>query len=452
MKRILIIDDDDAFREGLAETLTDLGHETIEATRAQQGIALICSKTPDAVFLDFRMPDLDGIEALRILTETIGAQGKALPPVIMLTAFASSQNTIEAMKLGAFDHLIKPIGRKDIERVLERALNQAAPRVPALPANEPLARQDRFLGVSESMREVQKLIGMAAASDATVLITGETGTGKEMAACALHENSSRARRPLVSVNCAAIPAELLESELFGHVKGAFSGAVADRAGRFREAAGGTLLLDEIGDMGLAMQAKILRALQEREVMPVGASRSENIDVRIVAATHHNLAKAVAEGRFREDLFYRLNVIPIHLPPLRERIADILPLGEHFLRASAVPAKSLSAEAALRLVSYPWPGNVRELRNAIERISVIARGSIVDASDLCFLDDAAAGRSAEETFYLLEGELPAAIARLERAMIVRALERSGGNRTEAARRLGIRRQLLYAKISELKIEN
>jgi DNA-binding NtrC family response regulator len=440
LARILIIDDDAAFREGLAETLQDLGHRVLEAGDAARGLSLIREGSADLVFLDYRMPGRDGIDLLRELNA-----GNTVLPVIMLTAFASSRNTIEAMKLGAFDHLTKPVGRADVEAVLARALRQPAARDFALTQSQ---GEETLVGNSQAMREVQKLIGKAAASDATALIIGETGTGKEMVARALHENSDRARKPLVAVNCAAIPAELLESELFGHVKGAFTGAAIDRAGRFREAEGGTLLLDEIGDMSLAMQAKILRALQEREIMPVGASRSVKVDARVIAATHLDLAQAVHEGKFREDLYYRLNVVPIHLPPLRERLADVILLAEHFMRTAGDPPKALSSAAARRLLGYAWPGNVRELKNAMQRASVLTRSGVIEVEDLAFLADTGDPASAED---FLQGDLPSAVARLEQALIRKALHEAGGNRAEAARRLGIHRQLLYAKMKDYDIE-
>src|SRR5205823_11024127 len=303
----------------------------------------------------------------------------ALPavPVVMLTAYASSDNTIEAMKLGAFDHLTKPIGREDVKRIVDQALKPEARR-----SKEAVEESgEGLIGNSEGMRRVQKLIGLAAGTDSTVLVTGETGTGKEMVARALHDHGTRAEKPFVAVNCAAIPTELLESELFGHVKGAFTGAASDRPGRFREADGGTLLLDEIGDMSPPMQAKILRVLQEREIAPVGAARSEKVDVRVIAATHRDLTQAVQKNEFREDLYYRLNVLPIHLPPLRERVDDIVSLAEHFLRQASDPPKSLSASATRRLLAYTWPGNVRELKNAMERASIVVRGSTIEESDL-----------------------------------------------------------------------
>jgi DNA-binding NtrC family response regulator len=436
MSLLLLIDDDAAFREGLAETLRDLGHEVLEAPDGEAGLALAQASRPALVFLDLRMPGLEGMEVLRRLRTAAAAL-----PVVVLTAYASGANTIEAMRQGAFDHLTKPLGRADIADVLARALRPTAPPGPAASPIE----DGPLVGGSPAIRAVQKLIGMAAASDVTVLVTGETGTGKELVARALHEHGPRNGRPFVSVNCAAIPAELLESELFGHVAGAFTGAVRAQAGRFREAAEGTLLLDEIGDMDAAMQAKILRVLQERIVTPVGG-RPEPVDVRIVAATHRDLLALVEAGRFRADLFYRLHVIPIALPPLRDRTADVVPLAEHFL--CALPgSRRLSPAGAALLQSQPWPGNVRELRNAVLRAAALARSPVIEAADLAFL-------SAPPPRPVPAGEaltLPAAVAGLEAEMIRQALAASGGNRTEAARHLGIHRQLLWEKMKRYGLD-
>jgi DNA-binding NtrC family response regulator len=366
-------------------------------------------------------------------------------PVVVLTAFATSDNTIHAMRLGAFEHLTKPVGRDAIGALLAKIAESSEPGTPgetsriAEDTGEP-----RLIGASNALREVQKQIGRAAATDSTVLITGETGTGKEVAARVLHDASKRRDGPFVAINCAAIPAELLESELFGHTKGAFTGAVSERAGRFVEARRGTLFLDEVGDMPLAMQAKLLRAIQERSVMPLGANRPVDIDVRIVAATHRDLQAEVIARTFREDLFYRLNVIPVHLPPLRDRPVDILPLARHFLASAGSAARLLSAGAERKLLAHAWAGNVRELKNAMERVQALARGALVTEDDLAFLESPAAAPAFNDA--LLDLPLPEAVERLERAAIERALAASSGNRAEAARRLGISRQSLYTKLA------
>lgn len=300
------------------------------------------------------------------------------------------------------------------------------------------------------MREVHKLIGLAAASDATVLITGETGTDKEQVARAIYKHSARFGGPFIPVNCAAIPSDLLESELFGHVRGAFTGAVADYERRFCEAQSGTLFLDEIGDMGLNMQAKILRAIEEREIKPVGGTKSYHVDIRILAAAHRDLTALVKEGLFREDLFYRLNVIHISLPPLRERRSDILLLAEYFLERSAPEApKRLTASAAKSLLEHNWPGNVRELENMMQRLTLVVRGPVIDRADLPILKKGDhAGLEVEDLIYM---DFYSAISRLEKYLIERALKEANGNRAETARRLRIRRQLLYAKMKEHSIE-
>jgi DNA-binding NtrC family response regulator len=436
MATILIVDDNRALREGLEETIAGLGHRPLSAASGQEALARLERETVDAVLLDLRMPDIDGIEVLRRLREN-----PKRPPIVILTAYAGAANTIEAMRLGAFDHLTKPIGRDDLEALLQRMLT---PTPVARPAGIDRSEGETLVGSSEVMRRVQKTIGLAADSDATVLVLGETGTGKEMVARALHDHGRRKAKPFIAVNCAAIPADLLESELFGHVKGAFTGAASDRMGAFGEANGGTLLLDEIGDMPPAMQAKILRVLQDAVVTPVGG-RPAAVDVRIIAATHRDLTEWVADGRFREDLYYRLNVVRITLPPLRERLADIVPLAEHFLRAATTrEPKQVTAAAAARLLSHTWPGNVRELKNVIERANVLVRADIIDAGDLDLTSDIPV-TSSSEVINWLAGDLPTALARLEEAMIRGALDACGGNRAEAARRLNVHRQLLYAKM-------
>lgn len=444
MAHILIVDDDIAFRDSLAEMLQDLGHTVLQADTVAAGLHGLRTERVDAAIVDLRLPGEDGLAFLR------RAASIANVPCIMLTAYASGSNTIEAMRLGAFDHLTKPVARHAMVETLERALQrESGPQDRAvdgsIAAQEP-ADDFELVSSSEAMRQVFKRIGLAAGSDATVLILGETGTGKELVARALHRNSGRSAGPFVTVNCAAIPAELLESELFGHVKGAFTGATNERIGRFREADGGTLFLDEIGDMPLPMQAKILRVLQERDITPVGAHTTHAIDVRILAATHRDLPAAVKEGRFREDLWYRLQVVPLWLPPLRERLGDVLLLAEHFLRRLGGDApKRLSTAASRLLLAHTWPGNVRELRNAMERAAILSQGAVIDVehigltSPVPFTPDLAID---------WHGTLAQAVACVEHEMIARALAATAGNRAEAARRLGLSRQQLYRKLAEL----
>jgi DNA-binding NtrC family response regulator len=443
MPTVLIVDDDTALRRALATALADLGHRPAEAADGVAALSWLDRQSADAVLLDLRMPGIDGLEVLRRIRERPDS-----PPVAVLTAVPTSANTIEAMRLGAADHLAKPIGRDGLRALLERMLPPAQPAVlPAGPAEE----GGELIGASAPMREVHKAVGLLADRDATVLILGETGTGKEVVARAIHRHGRRAKAPFVAVNCAAIPRELLESLLFGHTRGTFTGAVADRGGAFREAHGGTLFLDEVGDMDLGMQAKLLRALESREIMPLGG-KPISVDVRVIAATHRDLRQAVREERFREDLYYRLGVVPITLPALRERLADIVPLAERFLALAAHGAapKRLASDAAARLVSHSWPGNVRELRNAMERVTTLVRRPVIAAADLDFLLEPARGASSGAAD-LFAGTLPEVVARVEIEMIQRALAASGGNRAQTAERLGIRRQLLYRKLARYGFE-
>jgi DNA-binding NtrC family response regulator len=427
MARILIIDDDKSFREAVAESIRDFGHDVVEASGAEEAFKLI--NDVDAAFLDLNMPGTSGIEFLR--------EAKPLAPVIVLTAFADSSNTIEAIRLGAFDHLTKPIGRADLQRVLAEALRKS--RI------VPRSDGDGLIGFSPGMREVQKRIGIAASGEVTVLIEGETGTGKELVARAIHRFGDRGKGPFVAVNCAAIPQELLESELFGHAKGAFSGAFQARAGKFREADGGTLFLDEIGDMPLEMQAKILRVLQDKVITPVGGQSSYQVNIRILAATHQDLGKKIRDGSFRQDLYFRLNVLNIRLPPLRERGNDILLLAQLFLERSTSPPKSLGASAAKLLSEHSWPGNVRELENIIRSSSLAVRGGVIDASDLQMaVTDRPSETQIEE---LLDLDFHSAVSRFEKLLLTKTLRKAHGNRAEAARLLNMHRQLLYAKLKE-----
>src|SRR6202167_2546670 len=420
MTTVLIVDDEKSLRDGLPEAVRDLGHEALVGAPGREALTIAAKTTPGAVLLDLRMPDMDG---LQILARLRAAADGANVPVAIITAYATAANTIEAMRLGAFDHLTKPIGREDLASLLTRMIRSSATK---LPVADPPDADESLIGSSPGMREVQKTIGLVADSDATVLITGETGTGKEVVARTIHRVGARSSGPFMALNCAAIPPDLLESELFGHVKGAFTGAILERKGAFREASGGTLFLDEIGDMDLAMQAKILRAIQERVVTPVGG-KAQKVDVRIVAATHRDLEQWVKQGRFREDLFYRLNVVPIELRPLRKRIPDILPLAEHFLALASSPKKHLSDEAGERLTGHAWPGNVRELRNAMERVAVLCRSDIVAASDLDFLTVSAATTRENGDD---DSHLSSAVEKVERRLIAEALTESKGNRAEA----------------------
>jgi two-component system nitrogen regulation response regulator GlnG len=471
MSRILIADDEASIRFVLREALEAAGHDVEEADSSEQARKLIEQQGFDVAFLDILMPGQSGLELLSELTER---EGRA-PLVVIMTAQNTFQNAIEAMKLGAFNYLTKPFDLAEVEALIEKAL-----RLRAL-HNEVATLRSRvdgvwrggetLVGTSAAMIETFKTIGRVAASEASVLIRGESGTGKELVARAIHYHSRRRDRPFTAVNMSALPTELIEAELFGHEKGAFTGATEARAGRFRESEGGTLLLDEIGDLPLSLQTKLLRVLQEREVTPLGGKQALPIDVRILAATHQELEAAVADGSFREDLYFRLNVVPSRVAPLRERLEDVPALVEHFVerfsRELNVP-KRWPTEGAIRLLSaQPWPGNVRELENAIKRALVLASGDVITEDDLRGAVDARGGAETDWTSLVrselremldAEGE-PAApgpywsfVQRLERAVISEALGRSGGNQIQAARLLGINRNTLRKKIAELEIRD
>jgi DNA-binding NtrC family response regulator len=348
---------------------------------------------------------------------------------------------VSATRLGAFDFMEKPLDRNRVVVTARNALERRKMWREVHDLRRAVEARWELLGNAPVMHDLRRQIAKVAPTRSRILITGQSGTGKELIARAIHRNSSVSNGAFVKVNCAAIPPELIESELFGHERGAFTGAIAKKRGLFEVADGGTIFLDEIGDMAPPLQAKLLRVLQERVVTPVGG-RPVPVDVRILAATHQDLRSLVAAGKFREDLYWRLGVVPIHLPPLRDRRADVFPLAEHFL---AVSGKRLAPQAAARLLGHAWPGNVRELRNAMERAATMSRHAVITADDLEFLGAEAAGED------FLAGDLPTAVARLEAAMIRRALAAAGGNRTEAARRLNIHRQLLYEKMKRYAVE-
>jgi DNA-binding NtrC family response regulator len=380
---------------------------------------------------------------------------------VIITSYSTSDNTIEAMKLGAFDYITKPFDEEEVIRAARRAmeiarLGRELETLRAEAGEKRLGTEGELIGQSPAMREIFKLIGKTAPTDATVLITGESGTGKELVARAIHRHSHRADGPFVAVNCPAIPEQLVESEMFGYERGAFTGAVRDQAGRFETAAGGTVFLDEIGDLPAGTQAKLLRTLQEHVVERLGG-RSVPVDFRLIAATNRSLEQLVSEGRFREDLYYRLNVVRFHLPPLRERRADILPLAEGFLwrhsqGRSDVP-RGFSEDATRMLLAYDYPGNVRELENIVQRALVLARGAFITAADLPMPlgGETEFGSPSRRSAELLSRPLGEAVQILEQEMIRRALARCHGNKAEAARLLGITRQLLYTKLKELGIE-
>ena len=439
--RILIIDDDESIRKVIGFMLEEAGYRVDTAASAEAGLRAIAGQRPDLVLSDIKMPGKDGIALLG----EIKAADSTLP-VIILTAFGSVETAVEAMKRGASDYLTKPIARDDLLLTIQKTLKLQRLEAENADLRDTIRERFRFesiVGLSPAMTALFDVLGKVAPTDATVLITGESGTGKELIAKAIHFNSPRRGGRLVTVNCAAIPADLLESELFGHVRGAFTGAIRSKPGKFELAHGGTIFLDEIGSMPLALQPKLLRVLQEHEIERVGDERTVEVDVRVIAATNRSLPARIAAGEFREDLYYRLNVVPARVPPLRERAGDIPLLVRHFLRRFAAGADiSITPEAMRLLEGYAWPGNVRELENFCERIVLMRTGDSIDGTTV-------AGRLAE-----LAREAPGAagptLHEIERTAVVEALRAAGWNRSRAARRLGVPRHVLLYRIKKFAI--
>ena len=449
---LLIVEDDAAMRELVQDTLSEEGFVVETAGGGRAGIERVRRGGIDLVVTDVRMPDLDGLDMLREITGSGRGAGEsfAAPHVIVITAFGSIDTAIKAVRLGAHDYITKPFNMEALILAADKALEERGLRQEVSRLQREVERPYRFeniVGRSPQMQEVFNLIRRMASSSVNVLITGESGTGKELVARAIHYNSPRAKRPFVPVNCAAIPDALLESELFGHKRGAFTDARSDRAGMFVEADGGTLFLDEIGDLSPALQAKLLRVIAEREIRPLGATRSEKVDVRVISATHKDLQAGMRGGTFREDLYYRLNVLQIHLPPLRERAEDLLPLADHFLSRAADRSQkrvsSFSQSALKILLSHGWPGNVRELENIIERAVALCEGPQVTPGDLPAV--MRERRPSDLVDYAVQRNLT--LAELEREYIQRVMKEEGGNKTRAAQRLGLDRKTLYRKLEE-----
>jgi two-component system response regulator AtoC len=463
----LVVDDEINLRESLVELIASEGFRVAQAGNGAEAVESLRKGIvkPDVVFLDVRMPKMDGLEVLRVIQE----EKLTSAPVIVLSAFGDSSKMIEAMRLGAYDYLTKPLDLNEIVTTLQRAAEQrrlsraaelARPPKEVGGADEMTAQPTGFemLGTSRVMRYVFKQIGRLAATDATVLIAGESGTGKELVARAVHNHSARSRKPFVAVNCGALPENLIEAELFGHERGAFTGAERQKKGRFELAHTGTLFLDEVNELTPGAQVKLLRALQERRFERVGGTETVSVDVRVIAASNKDLKQAVAEKLFREDLYYRLSVIEIRLPPLRERLGDVPQLAEHFLERAAtrqsMSARVLSDEAMRCLLAYDFPGNVRELENMIERAVVTAGTAVEVLSPAHLFGEGAQVRSddARTNQSFLDLPFKEAVAALEQQLIRRSLEASGGNRADAARRLGINRRLLYSKLEEHDIRS
>ena len=451
MARVLVIDDDSSFREVLSFALTEEGHQVEAYATGEAGLSAVASNEPEVVLSDLKMPGMDGMEVLRRLQEI-----DSTIPVIMLTAFGSIEEAVKAMRCGAHDYLTKPYNRDELKLALERSLERRR----LLLENQTLRAQlrDRTQGVeivhaSPAMRKILELIKRIAPTDATVLITGESGTGKQVIANALHAHSERWDRSLVAVDCASIPRELMESELFGYVRGAFTGAIKNKSGKFQRADGGTLFLDEIGDLPPDLQTKLLRAIETREIDVIGGQRPVPVDVRIIAATNADLAARVHDGVFRSDLYYRLNVIPIHIPPLRERKEDIPVLWDHFVQKfSGQPLRS-TPELMRNLLRLPWPGNARELANTCQRMVLLRSSDLLTEKDLPAdqgeqLKDGGSG-SGDFLGHLPEDHL--SLPGVEREIIVRALFKHDGNRTRTAEYLGIPRHVLLYRLEKFGIE-
>ncbi|MGQ9532166.1 MAG: sigma-54-dependent transcriptional regulator [Desulfotomaculales bacterium] len=441
--KIVIIDDEEHMCWALERAMRQEGYQAFTATSGRKGLELVRREAPSLVILDLKMPEMDGLEVLRRLRKM-----NPKLPVIMITAYGTIQTAIEAMKLGAVDYITKPFDLDELKIVVRKALelSHLITEVAFLRA-ELAARYDRMVGESPAMQEVRRLIARVAGTDATVLITGESGTGKEVAALAIHQNSPRAKGPFIVVNCAALPEPLLESELFGHEKGAFTGAVARKQGRFELADGGTIFLDEIGEMPPAMQVKLLRVLQEKSFERVGGTETIKVDVRVIAATNRDLKAAIQEGKFREDLYYRLNVVPIRMPALRERKEDIPLLVEYFLQKfrPRYQAHTISPAAMELLRRYHWPGNIRELQNVIERAMIICQGEEILPEHLP-PEIQAAPRPAGGLIVDFPDE-GINLEQLEKELIIKALEKTGGNQTRAAQLLGITRSTLIYRMQK-----
>jgi two-component system NtrC family response regulator len=446
--RILLIDDDDSLRRVTEYNLVAAGFEVVPAASGKEGLALFAEHDPDLVVTDVELGDLNGLEVLAAIKKQAPET-----PVIVITAYGTIDLAVQAMGQGAFNFITKPFDRETLRLSCRKALEL----IELKSRNQMLVDEVNRLSGVEGMETANPVMAVlldtalrVAESEASVLISGESGTGKELLARLIHRRSNRREAPLVAVNCAAIPDTLIESELFGHVKGAFTGAVANRKGRFQSARGGTLFLDEIGELKLDMQAKLLRALQEKEVQPVGSDRTEKVDVRIIAATNRDLKTETAAGRFREDLYYRLGVIPLHIPALRERPEDIATLAHHFLRKLNAPAGVRFSPSALTLMkNYPWPGNIRELQNAVERACILRRGEEIGQGELGL--PGPASRVGEGGGLNLE--IPpegVSLEEVEKELIRKALARSGGNRSEAARLLRIPRHVLIYRLEKFEM--
>jgi DNA-binding NtrC family response regulator len=456
--KILIADDNELNKETLAEILTEEGYEVKAVNDGREGINAFLEEPYDLVITDLRMPKVDGLEFLKYIK---GVNRDNI--VIMITGHATVNAAVSAMKMGAFDFISKPIKDDLVKLSVSRAMNFARLRDENVSLKDNLRDRQNFnkiIGYSDCMKKVFDTIDKVSNSDSTVLITGESGTGKELVARQIHFKSDRRNQPLIPVNCGAIPEDLLESELFGHEKGAFTGAIRDRKGRFELAQGGTIFLDEIGDMSPSLQVKVLRVIQEKQFERIGGVKTIDVDVRIITATNQNLEKAVADKQFREDLFYRINVIPINLPPLRERGSDISILANHFLmhfnQLKKKNIERITPDTVSHLMRYNWPGNVRELQNLIEMLVVMKDEGEISIDDLPAKIRNAAGENAGSgttTTISEEGiDFNEQVSRMEKELLLKALKISGGVKNRAAKLLNLNRTTLVEKLKRLNIAN
>jgi DNA-binding NtrC family response regulator len=446
-KRILVVEDEDKLRRVIQLQLASAGYEVDLAGSAEEGIKVV--DRADLVLTDLKLPNMDGLEFLsRIRLQN------AHVPVIMMTAFGSVETAVEAMKAGATDFLLKPFGYDHLQQVVAKALEVRALRDENRQLKAELGRRyefDNIIGRSPGMQEIFETIERVAPTRATVLLAGESGVGKDLIARAIHFHSPRRDRPLVKINCTALPENLMESELFGYEKGAFTGANTSKPGKFEQADTGTVFLDEIGDVPAAIQVKLLRILQEREFERLGSNTTRHIDVRVIAATNQDLRAALEQGTFREDLYYRLNVVPLNIPPLRDRKHDIPFLANHFIHKLAPDSgsrvESITEAGMEKLVAYHWPGNVRELENVIERGLVMCNGTALDAADIR-LESAPRPRANHDSHFLPEG---LTLDQYEQEILKEALRRADGNKSQAARLLGLTRNALRYRLTQMGME-
>ncbi len=446
MSKIIIVDDEIKITQLLSAEITQEGHAVTTFSSGEEALPYIERNDVDIVLCDLRLGGMDGLELLK--------QSKRVAPstdFVMMTAYASAETAVEAMRIGAYEYLIKPFQMEEVTLLLRRIQD----RRDLLSENQALrekiskaSTERRIVGGSAAINSIREMIHKVGPSDAPVLVQGESGTGKELVAAEIHMSSSRSKKPFIVINCAAVPETLIESELFGYEKGAFTGASNKKPGMFKLADTGTLFLDEIGDLSIGLQAKLLRAIENGEFLPLGASKSVNVDVRIIAATNQNLEEMTDNGKFREDLLFRLNVFPILIPPLRERKDDIIPIAEIFLQSWKLSVHTIGSGVIEKLTDYHWPGNVRELRNILERAVILAGSKTILPEHITIMGEPDRG-SAEEKLRALVGEKT--LPEIERTMIQLALDKTKGNKSKAAKLLGITRRTLYGRLERLENE-